>query len=79
MALSCLDRLGVDLLVFTGVGGGVRVWNTGSDSPSNVAALARCRKDELPGPKLRGGRLIGRSEVRGIREEDVEKRFPTLG
>ena len=70
--VSCLDKLGVNPLVVTGVGGGVRVWNTGSDSPSNVAVLASCRRDELSGPRLRGGRLIGRSEVRGIREEDLE-------
>lgn len=79
LVVSCLDKLEVDLLVATGVGGGVRVGNTGSDSPSNVAALASCRRDELSGPRQRGGRLIGRSEVRGIREEDWEKRFPTLG
>lgn len=72
LVVSCLDRLEFDRVVVTGVGGGVRVLNKGSDSPSKVAALVSWRSDEVSGTRVRGSGLIGAAEVRLQCEEDLE-------
>lgn len=72
LAVSCLDRLGLDQLVVLGVAGGVRVPNTGSDSPSKAGASARWSNDVVSGSRVRAGRIIGASDIRGHCKEEFE-------
>ena len=72
LVVSCLDRLGVDQLMVLGVGGGVRVPNTGSDSPSKAGASASWDNDVVSGSRVRVGRLIGASGIRGHCREEFE-------